>query len=153
MRGATDRLGIALLVCAAATCLVLHIATFLTILSPIWVIPAVFLLAGAVLCANATKAKPHLALSADAFSLVGWGLLVYAVATFIYFYRTTGGASNVAIIDGQYVSQYQSRVIRTISEAEYKMFPNLWTRVMSAWVAMAAVFCTRSFPLRGRTER
>jgi hypothetical protein len=105
----------------------LHVVAFLTTLSPTWVIPAVFLLAGAVLCTNTTKARLRLALSAGTFSLVGWGLLVYAVTTFIYFYRTTGGASGVAIIDGQYVSEYQGRFIRTISEVEYKMFPNPWT--------------------------
>lgn len=153
MRSATYKLGIALLVCAAAICLVLHIATFFAILSPAWVMPAIFLVAGAVLCAHATKTKPRLALSTDPFSLLGWVLLVYAVATFVYFYRTTGGASRVTIIDGQYVSEYQGRVIRTISEAEYTMFPNLWTRVMSAWVAMAAVFSMRYFPLSDDTEQ
>jgi hypothetical protein len=153
MRSAPHRRGIALLICTVAICLVLHIATFITILSPAWVVPAVLLLAGAVLCANATNAKARSALSTDTLALAGWGLLVYAVATFIHFYRTTGGASSVGIIDGQYVSEYQGRVIRTISAAEYTMFPNLWTRVMSAWVAMAAVFCTGSFPLGARSER
>ncbi len=78
--------------------------------------------------------------------MVGFMLLVYAVLTFVYFYRTTGGASSVTIVDGQYVSMSKSRIIRTITEHEYRMFPNLWTRVMSAWIGMMAVFGLMYFP-------
>jgi len=52
--------------------------------------------------------------------------------------------SSVAVVDGRYVSMYKEHVIRNISEQEYRMFPNLWTRVMSAWMAMMAVFCSKS---------
>jgi len=60
---------------------------------------------------------------------------------------------SVAIVDGQYVSKYKDQVIRVITKNEYRMFPNLWTRVMSAWIAMMAVFCARSFTLPSYLRR
>jgi hypothetical protein len=60
--------------------------------------------------------------------------------TRIYFYRTTDGASSVSVVNGQYVSKYKDHILRIITEQEYRMFPNLWARVMSAWIGMTAVF-------------
>jgi hypothetical protein len=147
MRGALNGLGFALCVGAAAMCLVLHVATFLTIISLVWIVPPFLLVAGAVLCSKAVEPRPRLDLRADKVTLLGWVILIYAVLTFVYFYKTTGGASSVGIVDGQYVSQYKDHVIRVITEGEYRMFPNLLTRVMSAWIGMMAVFCARSFAL------
>lgn len=150
VRGALNGFGFALCVGAAAMCLVLHVATFLTIISLVWIIPPFFLVAGAVLCSKAVESKPRsvrLALRRDKIALLGLVLLVYAILTFVYFYKTTGGASSVDIVDGQYVSKSKDHIIRFISESEYRMFPNLWTRVMSAWIGMMAVFCARSFAL------
>lgn len=154
-RGALDRLGLASCVGAAAMCLVLHVATFLTIISLLWIVPPFLLVAGAVLCSKAVEPRPRLALREDKVALLGWALLIYALVTFVYFYKTTGGASSVGIVDGQYVSKYKDHVIRVISEGEYRMFPNLWTRVTSAWIGMMAVFCARSFslPQPFRSER
>jgi hypothetical protein len=147
MRRALDALGFALCGGAAAICLVLHVATFLTIVSLIWIILPFLLVAAAVLCSKAVDPRPRFALHFDKVALFSWVLLIYAVCTFIYDYKTTGGATSVAVVDGQYVSKYKDRVIRIITEDEYKMFPNLWTRVMSAWIAMMAVFCAKSFTL------
>jgi hypothetical protein len=83
------------------------------------------------------------------WGLLTGALLAYAVLTFVYDYRATGGASSVEMADGQYVAKYKDRVIRTISEYAYRMFPNLWTRVMSAWIGIGAVFCLIGFaPIR-----
>jgi hypothetical protein len=140
-------LGLALCVGAAAICLLLHLATFLTIISLVWIVPPFVLVAGAVLCSRAVEPRLRFALRTDKFAIVGWALLIYAILTFVYFYKTTGGASSVGIVDGQYVSKYKDQVIRVISYNEYRMFPNLWTRVMSAWIGMMAVFCSKSFAL------
>jgi hypothetical protein len=145
MRGALDKLGFALCALALAVCIVLHIGTFLGIISLILVIPPFFLIAGAILCSRAVEPRLRFPLRRDKVSLVGFGLFVYSILLFVYFYKTTGGASSVSIADGQYVSMYKDHVIRTITEQEYRMFPNLWTRVMSAWMAMMAVFCSKSF--------
>jgi len=115
------------------------------IVSLMWLIPPFFILAGAILCARAVEPRLRLPVRLDKVSVVGFGLLIYAILLFIYFYKTTGGASSVAVVDGQYVSKYKDHVIRTISEQEYRMFPNLWTRAMSVWMAMMAVFCSKSF--------
>ena len=147
MQGALNALGFALCVAAVAVCLLLHLATFITIISLVWIVPPFLLVAGAVLCSKAVEPRHHLALRGDKFALLGWGLLVYAVLTFVYFYKTTAGATSVGIVDGQYVSKYKDHVIRAITEEEYRMFPNLWTRVTSVWVGMMAVFCARSFAL------
>ena len=122
MRRALIGLGFALCVGAAAICLALHVATFLTIISLVWIVPPFFLVAGAVLCSKAVEPRPRFAVRFDKVSLVGSALLIYAVFTFIY-------------------------VIRTITQEEYRMFPNLWTRVMIAWIGMTAVFCAKSFAL------
>ena len=147
MRRVLDKLGFTLCISAAAICFVLHVATFLTIVSLLWIIPPFFLVAGAVLCSKAVDPRSQFALRFDKVTIFGWVLLIYAICTFIYFYKTTGGSSSVDVVDGQYVSKYKDHVIRTITESEYKMFPNLWTRVMSAWIAMMAVFCAKSFSL------
>jgi hypothetical protein len=145
MRRALDRLGFALCVGAAVVCVVLHVATFVTVVSLMWIIPPFFLVAGAILCARVVDPRSRLAPRFDKTALVGWVLLIYGVCTFIYFYRTTGGASSVGVVDGQYVSKYKDHVIRSITEAEFRRFPNLWARVMSAWIGMMAVFCLKSF--------
>jgi hypothetical protein len=148
VRGVLNRLGFVLCIGTAAICTVLHVATFLTILPPVWVLPPFLLMAGAVICANAVQSRPRrlrFTLPTSKLALLGCGLLVYAVLTFAYFYKTTGGASGVGIVDGHYVSQYKGRVIRTITEYEYRMLPNLWTRVMSAWIGMMSVFCASDF--------
>jgi hypothetical protein len=62
----------------------------------------------------------------------------------MHFYRSSGGASNVGIVAGQYVYMYKDTVIRQISEAEYEMFPTQVARIMSAWLAMVATFCLSS---------
>ena len=83
------------------------------------------------------------------WKLFGFAVFGYAVLTFVYFYRTTGGASSVSVVDGQYVAMYKDQVIRTISENEYRMFPNLWSRVMSAWIGMMALFYLIQSPSMG----
>jgi hypothetical protein len=52
MRSALNGLGFALCVGTAAICLILQVATFLTIISLLWIVPLFFLLAGAVLCSK-----------------------------------------------------------------------------------------------------
>ena len=64
-----------------------------------------------------------LPLRTDKVSLVGFGVLVYAILLFVYFYKITGGASSVAVVGGRYVSTYKDHVIRTVTEQEYRMFP------------------------------
>jgi hypothetical protein len=112
VRRVLNGLGLALCIGAAAICLVLHVATFMTIISLVWIVPPFLLVAGAVLCSKAIEPRLRLMLRSDKVALLGWVLLVYAVLTFVYFYRTTGGASSVGIVDGQYVSKYKDHVIR-----------------------------------------
>lgn len=71
--------------------------------------------------------------------------MAYAILLFIHFYRSSGGASSVGIVAGQYVYRDKSMVIRPISEAEYEMFPTLVVRVMSVWLTAIAMFCMSSF--------
>src|SRR5215469_4242323 len=145
MRDILDKLGFALCLLALAICIVVHVGSLVGFVSLIWVIPPFILLAGAVLCSRVVQPRLRLPLRIDTVSLVGFGLLAYSILLFIYFYKTTGGASSVAVVDGRYVSMNKGHVIRNITEQEYRMFPNLWTRVMSAWLAMMAVFGSKSF--------
>ena len=101
MRGALDKLGFAFCALALAICVVLHVGSFLGIVSPMWLIPPLFVVGGAVLCSRAVETRLRLPLRTDKVSLVGFGILVYAILLFVYFYKTTGGASSVAVVDGQ----------------------------------------------------
>jgi hypothetical protein len=130
---------------------VLHIATFMTIVPFLWLLPPFFLMFGVVLCAKAVESGARFRRPSGMLAWLGLVLLVYAVLTFVYDYRTTGGASSVGIVNGEYVSMYKTQILRTITEQEYRMFPNLWVRVMSAWMAMMAVFGLTQFPSMDRT--
>jgi hypothetical protein len=77
-------------------------------------------------------------------AIVGWVLLAYALTLFVYFYRTTGGASSVSIVNGQYFYMYQGHMLRPITQEQYEIFPTQWFRVMSAWMGMMATFCLSS---------
>lgn len=108
-------------------------------------------MAGAVLCAKTVESDLRFRRPSGTLGWLGIALLAYAVLTFVYSYRTTGGASSVDIVNGQYVSMYTDRILRTITEREYRLFPNLWVRVMSAWMAMMAVFALTQFPPTDKT--
>jgi hypothetical protein len=123
----------------------------MTIVPFLWLLPPFFLMAGAVLCAKAVESDVGFRKPSGTLGWLGLVLLVYAVLTFVHDYRTTGGASSVGIVNGEYVSMYKTRILRTITEQEYRMFPNLWVRVMSAWIAMMAVFGLTQFPSMDRT--
>jgi hypothetical protein len=158
MQPVAKRVGFVLCISLGAFCAILHAATFIATLSLYWILPLVLCLFGIICCANmipkasfsdtndwthgfnalTTKQPRPLAIAAGL-------LFLYFILTFVYFYRTTGGASSVAIVDGRYVSMYKSQVIRTITEAEYRIFPSLWTRVISVFVAMMSVLFLNSF--------
>jgi hypothetical protein len=133
-------------------CALLHAATFLTVVPGLLILIPFFLLMGAALCLRAAQGwnlsvyvrmKPSA--PAGKTAVAGYVLLVYAILLFIHFYRSSGGASSVGIVEGQYVYMAKSAVIRSISEEEYKMFPTQVARIMSAWMGMMAMFCLSSF--------
>lgn len=135
-----DCLGFALCVIAAAICALLHVATFVFLIPPVWALIPFPLMLGAILAAKAAGSRPVFAVPTMRRD---WGLLtlavfVYAVLTFVYVHRSTGGASSVSELDGQYVAKYKNQVIGFITAKEYRMFPNLWTRMLSAWIGMMA---------------
>ena len=144
-------LGKALCLTSGFGCALLHAATFLTVVPSLLILVPFFLLAGAALCirlAQGWKLSDYLRtrhpVPTGKTATVGWVLLVYAILLFAHFYRSSGGASGVGIVEGQYVYMSKSAVIRPISESEYKMFPTQVARIMSAWMAMAATFCLSS---------
>lgn len=145
------RFGLALCIGALGWCAVLHVATFMTIVSFLWLLPPFFLMVGTVLCAKAGESDVRLRRPSGILRWLSIALLVYAILTFVYFYRTNGGASSVGFVNGKYVSMYKTRVLRTITEQQYRLFPNLLVRVMSAWIAMIAVFGLSQFPAMDRT--
>jgi hypothetical protein len=120
-----ERLGITLCVAAGAICVVLHLATFVTVIPLPWILLPFASMFGAVLAIKAAGADTRFAPPTGRAGVLVGALFLYGVFSFVCFYRTTGGASSVRIQDGQYVSMYKSHVIRTITEEEYRMFPNL----------------------------
>jgi len=149
------RIGLTLCVVAITICVVLHLTTFITNISPSWIFWGLLFVLGAVACGTMVHPYRGLPRPTGKAAVIGSALLIYAVLTFVYDYRTTGGATSVGIVDGRYVSMYKGDVIRTITEYEYRMFPNLWTRVMTAWIATGAVFLTASFkhPIDDRSDQ
>jgi hypothetical protein len=121
-----------------AICAVLHIATAAFDFPFIWIVPALLPLALAIVCSRITPRGVSFALPIDFIRKLGFVLLAYSVILFIYEYRTTGGATGVETIDGQCVALYKSTIIKNLNTYECRHFPTLWTRVMSAWIAMMA---------------
>jgi hypothetical protein len=109
----------------------------------VWILAPFALMSLAVLCGEAVKSELGYKRPTRNRKFLGFAVLAYAVLMFIYFYRTTGGASSVSIVDGRYVSMYKDRILRTI--------PNLWSRVMSAWMGMMAFFYLIQFPSTNKT--
>lgn len=139
------RLGLTLCLATVGLCGALHLATFTTIVPFLWLLPPLFLLFGAVLCAKAVESDVRFRRPSGLLAWLGLVLLVYALFTFIYFYSTTGGASSVSIVNGEYVSMYKGHILRTITEREYSMFPNLWVRFMTACMPIMALFALAQF--------
>jgi hypothetical protein len=141
-------IGKVLCLAAGIACALLHAATFFTVVPGLLILVPFFLLMGAILCARAVQGwnisyndRVRFSMPRGRPAVVGWVLLVYAVLLFVHFDRSSGGASSVGIVEGQYVYMYKSTVIRPISEDEYKMFTTRWLRVMSAWMGMMSTFC------------
>jgi hypothetical protein len=143
------KIGTALCFATGIACALLHVATFLTVVPGLLILIPFFLLMGAVLCARAVQGwnisvyrrGVQSSVPKGKTAVVGYVLLVYAVLLFGHFYRSSGGASSVGIVESQYVYMNKSAVIRPISEAEYRMFPTQVDRIMTAWIGMMATFC------------
>lgn len=140
-----DRLGYALSIATLSVCAVLHLATFLWTVPPVWIVPAFCLLGLTIVCANAVRPARGRRWFTNPFVYAGCVLLVYAACTFLYLHKTTGGATGVEVVNGHYVSTYKSHIIGPATEREYREFPTLETRVLSAWFAMMAAFCATRF--------
>jgi len=147
------KLGFAFSITGAAIGLFLHVAMFFTTIPLPWILVPFALLFAAVGCGQAVKAGRRYQKPARNWKLFGYAALGYAVLTFVYFYRTMGGASGVSIVDGRYVSMYQDRILSTITETQYRMFPILLSRVMSAWIGMTAFFYLTQSPAMGDRGR
>jgi hypothetical protein len=147
MRLFLSRLEFALAIGAFSMCVVLHVAAFIMLLPPLWILLPFALLFGAVICSQAFKYKLRLKTRSRNWKIFGLALLLYAVLLFVYNYNATGGATSAGIVNGQYVYTYKGDVIKTITEHDYRVFPNRWTRVMSAWMGMIAAFIMNQAPI------
>lgn len=135
--------GVALCFATLSVSLLLHIASFLGAVPFPFILAPFGFLAGAILCAtpNPLRGWQNPPAPKGKTAVIGWVLLAYSVMLFVHFYISSGGASSVGIVDGQYVYMAKNTVIRPITEQEYKMFPAQVARIMSAWIAMMATFC------------
>ena len=142
------RIGLASSIAAVATCAAVHVATFVTIVPPAWGLALVAVMIGVLVFSNAVDSQrpfkkiprrwlPHLC-----------ALTVYAIGWFMYYYRVTGGSTGESFLNGQYVAMNGDRVLRVITEQEFRMYPNLWTRVMSAWIGAGAAAILTGFARR-----
>ncbi|CAN5544930.1 hypothetical protein BH10ACI4_BH10ACI4_21120 [soil metagenome] len=137
-----------------AICAVIHIATTVFDFPFIWVMPAMLPLALAILCSRITPRGVSFALPINFIEKLGFLLIAYSVILFIYQYRTTNGATGVETIDGQCVALYKSTIIKHLSTYECRHFPTLWTRVMSAWIAMfSCLGLSRSYEISAKLAR
>jgi hypothetical protein len=124
---------------AACFCFILHLATFFWNVSPVWILPPFALLFVSIICGKAVGQQTALWARSESLRRVSFIPLVYGIALFIYFLLRTGDSTGVSIQDGHYVSLAKGHTPRPISELEYKFFPTLWTRVMSAWMGACAM--------------
>ena len=152
-----QQIGAILCIVALVFCAVSHVTSFFcdrligslaSVLTCLF-IPAFVCLFAAGLCQWATgkhrgrarNSARDIQSSTKFLQRLGFLLLAYAVLLLIWEYRTTGGATDAAILHGQYVYTYKSQVIRAITEREYRLFPILVARVMSAWIGAMSVWC------------
>jgi hypothetical protein len=122
-------LGLTLSIGSASLCAVVHLLTFVihtsnTLFLAAFVIGLV-LLFGAVLCLRITRngwrsPSDTMALipPITKVSVVGCVLLLYSIFLFVSFYRATGGATAVGIVDGQYMYLNKGKIIRPITKEE-----------------------------------
>lgn len=138
--------GIILCIATISICALLHTLSFLMAVPFLLILAPFGLLGGSILCATPTPLRGwrNPTPPRGRTAVIGWVLLIYAVMLFVHFYRSSGGASSVGIIEGHYVYMSKDTVIRPISEQEFKMFPTQVARIMSAWLAMMATFCLSS---------
>lgn len=141
-RHSIKRAGLLLGTITVAYCLALHIATFFTVVSFVWLLPTFASIGISIVLSKAVPQEHPESFPYYKVQWLGLALLAYSLLLFAYDLKRTGGASGVEVIDGQYFSEYRGKIIRQISEYEYLFFPNLWARVMSAWMGMMAVFAT-----------
>ena len=122
----------------------LHVLTFFTIVSASFLLAVFPFLIVGIVCSNALWPRRGFSFPGKS-GLIMAVLLAYFIFHFVYMYRTTGGAAGVGIENGQHVYTYKTRVIRAITDEEYKMWPNLITRVMSVWMAIMAIGLATQF--------
>ena len=72
-------------------------------------------------------------------------MLLYFLITFAWVLHITGGATSANIRDGRYAYMYKDRIIRTITEREYMIYPNLISRMMSALTGSVSVAALAGF--------
>jgi hypothetical protein len=138
------KLGIVLCFATIFLCALIHVATFFAEVPWLSVLAPFVLLGGAILCASPPIGWRNPPEPRGKVAVVGWIFLVYAVLLCVHLYRSTGGATNVAIVNGQYFFMDKDSVIRVITQMEYKKFPTQVVRVVSAWMGMMATFCLSS---------
>lgn len=141
------KLGYALAAALLGLSVIVHIATFLTFVSFVSLVAIAVVGLGASLCSSSFLGTPR-----GKLAWVAVALFVYAIALFVYGYKATGGASSVSIVDGQYFSMYKGRIIRAITQREYRMFPNLWMRALTAWSAFFAALYFAAFQSEGTSK-
>jgi hypothetical protein len=151
-----QRIGAVLCIVAFVFCAVSHVASFFCVrligsipstLTCLF-LPAFVCLFAAALChwsagklrGSAHKSARGMRVPTQYLTMLGCVLLFYAILIFILEYQTTGGATSVAILHGQYMYMYKSRVIRPITEHEFMLFPVLVSRVLSAWIGAMSVW-------------
>ncbi len=125
------------LVCVV-TCLVLHAATFFTVIPPIWILVPFALMFASMLCFQAFRRNPTIMVPNRKAAVLSAVLLAYGVGMLRFAYRATGGASSVAVVNAEYVSMYKDHVLRVLNADEFRRYPNLWTRAFTAWTGMIA---------------
>ena len=75
MRGFRKRLGLALCIAGGAISAVLHVATFITMVPPLWVIAPFAMLFGGILCVQAVQSEPQFAMRVRNWRLFGFALI------------------------------------------------------------------------------
>lgn len=119
----------------AAFCTGISLATFFTLVSLKLVLPPIgFTLIAIIAALVAGLRKPP----RDWMRLL-IPVTLYAIAVTIGYLVFADGASRAAFIDGRYVATYKGQILRTITEEEALQFPNWWTRVSAAWIAIFAL--------------
>ena len=140
MQGDADIGEFRLCIATAVCCAILHLTTFVTIVPFFTIVVPGVMIFSVSMRARDNQPQGGYRTPPGMLAFLGYVLFAYTMLTAISFWMDTGAPIGVGIVDGQYVAKFKYNITKPITEQEYRMVPNVWVRILSAFIGSLAVF-------------